>query len=90
LGGERKSWQVWFEQLNQKYPEKKLKTWRNFREYCARGYKEALHNYKLPEPRLSSEVQAAHEELEERIERSLSRPGARLTEVSNMPQRESM
>lgn len=57
LDGERQSWKAWLEQWNETHPDKKFKTWRNFREYCARGSHEALPNYKFPEPKLSPEKQ---------------------------------
>jgi hypothetical protein len=86
LDGERKSWQAWFRQWNENYPEKKFETWRNFREYCARGYKEALPNYKFAEPKARPEVKAAYDKFMQRLKASLSR--AELIEITDTPQRE--
>jgi hypothetical protein len=83
LDGERESWKAWFELWNRKHPDKKFKTWRNFREYCARGHDEALPLYKFPEPKPSPEMQAVRDELVANLERSLSKAGTAFVKVTD-------
>ena len=82
MKGSLLDWPAWAERWNETYPDKKFPTWRHFREYLTRGVKAALTRYRFPEPKPSPEVQAARDELMERLGRSLSRPEARLIEAA--------
>jgi hypothetical protein len=57
IEGARTTWRQWFDEWNRLYPDKRLKTWRRFREYADRGYKKALPNYLFPEPKPTPEQQ---------------------------------
>jgi len=72
LDGERESWRAWFELWNQRYPDKKFKTWRHFYEYCRRGSEEALPLYKFPEPKPTPELQREIERFIERFRKRFS------------------
>jgi hypothetical protein len=80
------AWSAWAELWNETYPDKKFPTWRHFPGYLARGIVAALWQYKFPEPKPSPEVQAALDEFMENLKRSLSRPGARLIEITPNPE----
>jgi len=72
LEGDRDSWQAWFKQWNQIHPDKKFKTWRHFREYCARGQNKALPNYEFPASKPRPEMQAEIERFKERLKYYMS------------------
>jgi hypothetical protein len=70
---------------NNRFPDKRFKTWRNFREYYLRGRKAALPRYKFPEPKPSAEKQQEMRAVEQRIMRSLE---AHIEEHGNPPFKE--
>ncbi len=72
--GPMPSWRIWCERWNQTYPDKRFKTWRNFREYYVRGSKKALPIYKFPNPKAPTEEDTQRiRGLDERITAMLDR-----------------
>jgi hypothetical protein len=60
--GSMPSWRTWWELWNERHPDKTFTKWRNFREYCLRGSKEAQPYYKRPgaEPPFQAYVDHKH------------------------------